>query len=569
MKRLVKLMSFFMLICLGAVMLSGMSSAQGKINLQLKKKADSIVLQWDGSKKETYSVYKKTEKGKFAVIDKVEGKKYTDKNVKSGETYTYYVKLKENKKVKSEHKSAVYLAPPVMKKSAVSNAGITLKWKRTEGAEAYAVYRKAEGEKNKRLICTDKTSFTDTTAEKGIIYTYTVKSVKGKAVSISAKVKVGRLNAPELASLKRSGEGLVLTWKKSEVADNYVIYRKNYDSNKWRKVGKVNSTQLSFEDKTAANGEKYSYFVKATAGDSAGIYEGKSLSATCIKAPAGFTLKRDGKKIKLSWDKKEGATKYQIYKKTGDGKWKKLKESKKASCTDTLKNTKIFVSYKVRAVTEKGKSAFSSVRSNRDVDPSKPMVALTYDDGPHPVNTHRILDVLEKHGARATFFVVGERISAYKDCLERQNDLGCEVANHSFSHASLSSNSDKKVLEEIEKTDNLIKKYSGQTPVLCRAPGGSVGKAAKLTDRPFIHWSVDTLDWSSRSSSKVVSHIKKNVRDGSIILMHDLYSSTAAASEIIIPWLIAEGYQLVTVSEMLEAKGIGIKGGKIYYNAYT
>ena len=105
--------------------------------------------------------------------------------------------------------------------------------------------------------------------------------------------------------------------------------------------------------------------------------------------------------------------------------------------------------------------------------------------------------------------------------------------------------------------------------MLCRAPGGSVGKAAKLLDRPFIHWSVDTLDWQSRSSSKVVSHIKKTVRDGSIILMHDLYGSTAEASEIIIPWLISQGYQLVTVSEMLEAKGINVEGGKIYYNGYA
>ena len=80
---------------------------------------------------------------------------------------------------------------------------------------------------------------------------------------------------------------------------------------------------------------------------------------------------------------------------------------------------------------------------------------------------------------------------------------------------------------------------------------------------------MDTLDWKTLSESYVVKHIKKTVRDGSIILMHDLYGSTAAASEVIIPWLISEGYQLVTVSELLEAREGKIEGGRVYYNGYT
>lgn len=569
MKRILSCISVLMLVLFGVVMFSGATSAQEKINLRLIKKADSIVLQWNGNKKETYSVYKKTGEGKFAVVDKVKGKKFTDKEVKSGENYTYCVKKTDNKKVKSSHKTALYLAPPTMKKTGISNAGVTLKWKKAEGVSAYVIYRKAKGGKTVRLGRTDKESFMDTGAEKGTVYTYTVKSASGKNVSAAATVRAGRLNQPGLVSLKKSAEGLVFTWKKSEAADGYIIYRKNYGTNKWKKVDKVSAEQLSFEDKKVIDGKKYSYFVKATADDACSLYEDKSLSATCSKAPEGFTLKRDGKKIKLTWDKKDGAAKYQLYKKTGEGKWKKLKETDKLTYTDKLKDSKAFVSYKVRAVEGKSKSAFSAVKSNWDIDPKKPMVALTYDDGPHPVNTHRILDVLEKHGAKATFFVVGSRIAAYKDCLERQSKLGCEIANHSFSHVTLSASSDETVLEEIEKTDKLIKKYSGQMPVLCRAPGGSVGRAAALADKPFIQWSVDTLDWKTQSSSYVVGHIKKNVRDGSIILMHDLYGATADASEIIIPWLINEGYQLVTVSEMLEAKGIGIEGGKVYYNGYT
>ncbi len=567
MKKAFKHISFFILICLGAFILSCTVSAKEKIDLQLKKKADSIVLLWDADKKESYTVYKKTGTGKFVKTDKVKGNKYTDKNIKSGETYTYCVK--KSKKIKSEYKSALYLAPVKFNKSSVSNAGITLKWKAADGAEAYIVYRKENGGKNKRLIKTKETSYTDTTSEKGVIYTYTVKAAKDNTKGTGVNVKVGRLDSPALSSLKKSSYGLTLTWKENGQAKEYLIYRKNYGGNKWKKVGKADSSQLSFEDKTAKDGEKYSYFVKAKAGDSVSVYEGESLSATCMKSPEAFTLKKDGKKIKLTWNKKDGAEKYQVYKKTADGKWKKFKETEKLTLTDKIKSSKTFVSYKVRAVTGKSKTAFSPVVSNRDVDVTKPMVALTYDDGPHPVVTHRILDVLERYGARATFFVVGSRITPYKDCLERQAKLGCEIANHSYSHTTLSVSKDKTVLEEIEKTDSLIKKYSGQTSALCRAPGGSVGKAPQITDRPFIQWSVDTLDWKTLSSSYVVKHIKQTVRDGSIILMHDLYGSTASASETIIPWLISEGYQLVTVSELLEARYGGAKGGRVYYNGYA
>lgn len=567
MKKALKSMSLLMIICLGFFMLSGVSYAKERINLELKKKADSIVLTWNGSKKESYTVYKKTGDGKFVKTDKVKGKKYTDKKIKSGETYTYCVK--KSKKVKSEYESALFLAPAVMKKPSVSNAGITLKWKSVEGAEAYVIYRKADGGKSKRLGKTAELSFLDGTAEKGVIYTYSIKSAKGKNVSTASSVKVGKLLTPGLLSLKKSAQGLTLSWEKNETAKEYLVYRKDFGGNKWKKVGKTDALHLSFEDKTAKDGERYYYFVKAKSGDSVSLYEGVFLSEVCIKAPEGFRLKRDGKKMKLTWEKKEGADKYELYKKTGDGKWKKLKETEKLAFTDKIKSSKSYVSYKVRAVIGKSKTAFSDVVSNRDVDPNKPMVALTYDDGPHPVNTHKILDVLERHGARATFFVVGSRITPYKDCVERQAKLGCETANHSFSHVTLSVSKNKTVLEEIEKTDALIEKYSGKAPVLCRAPGGSVGKAAKLTDKPFIHWSVDTLDWKTLSKSYVVNHIKKTVRDGSIILMHDLYGSTAAASEVIIPWLISEGYQLVTVSELLEARYGDIEGGRIYYNGYV
>lgn len=133
MKGFAKLLTVLMLALFGVAVLSGMSMAQEELELKAENKAQGISLQWNGSKKKVYSVYRRTGKGKFTVIGQVKGKKYTDKAVKSGEAYTYCVKLKENKKVKSDRVTKLYLAPPVTKKSSVSNGGITVRWESTEG----------------------------------------------------------------------------------------------------------------------------------------------------------------------------------------------------------------------------------------------------------------------------------------------------------------------------------------------------------------------------------------------------------------------------------------------------
>lgn len=121
---------------------------------------------------------------------------------------------------------------------------------------------------------------------------------------------------------------------------------------------------------------------------------------------------------------------------------------------------------------------------------------------------------------------------------------------------------------EIADANAAIRRYAGAGASLVRAPGGSVnGRVLSLVPYPFINWSVDTLDWSHRSTSKTVQRIKENVSDGSIVLMHDLYYSTGDATKIIVPWLVKRGYQLVTVSEMMEYKGIRLKPGSVYTQA--
>ena len=196
------------------------------------------------------------------------------------------------------------------------------------------------------------------------------------------------------------------------------------------------------------------------------------------------------------------------------------------------------------------------------------MVALTYDDGPHGTYTAQILDVLEKYDARATFFVVGSRIEYYPSQLTRAYNLGCEIGSHTYNHMNLPSNTDSAIKSEMDKTDALIKKYTGEAATIMRPPGGATSsRSLAAVGKPAIMWSVDTRDWEHRNASKTVTHIKNNVYDGAIVLMHDLYSPTAQATKTIVPWLIDNGYQLVTVSELMYYRGIDMKAGSVYRSA--
>lgn len=571
MKKILKILPVLMLICLLAFTVQASdTSEKAAITLKVKNTTNGVYLSWNGNKKTTYSVYRKNEKGKYVKIASPTGKKYTDKEVTSGKKYSYYVR--KTKKIQSAKVSVTYIAAPKIRKASTTDKGLFLRWKAVEGAEKYVIYRRTEKGKFKRLTSTSLLSYTDSTAEKNVKYYYALKAYKDDAYSVQGKeYSAVRLVSPDVTSIEKKYNGLSVSWKKVKAADKYIVYRRQSEKEDWKEIARISSGTLTYKDTAVKTGKSYSYCVNVLIGTKESSFSGKYMSCTYIGAPKEFNLEQKNKKVTLTWKKVSSATGYQLYRKVGDGKWKKHKVlgADEIKFSEKLTSVKDKVSYKIRTITQKGKSAFTKSTSIRYVDPKKPMVALTYDDGPHPTHTHTILDVLEKYDARATFFVVGSRIEPYSDCLERQNKLGCEIGNHSYSHISLSSNPDKTVKEQISKTDKLIKKYSGQICALARAPGGSVGKALKLIDKPFIQWSVDTRDWESRSSKKIVSHIKKTVRDGSIVLMHDLYGSTAKATEEIVPWLIKKGYQLVTVSELMEAKGIKLKEGKIYYNGYS
>lgn len=204
------------------------------------------------------------------------------------------------------------------------------------------------------------------------------------------------------------------------------------------------------------------------------------------------------------------------------------------------------------------------VSSEGAVDPDKPMVALTFDDGPGK-RTMELLEFLEDNNAKATFFMLGQNVSRYEDTLNKMVETGCELGNHSYNHPDLAKLSAAEIKEQMNKSNQLISELSGQSVTVMRPPYGSINATVKENvGLPMVLWSIDTLDWKTRNADATVSHVMENVQDGDILLMHDIHSETIDAVKKLVPKLQAEGYQLVTVSEMAQARGINMENGVKY-----
>ena len=194
----------------------------------------------------------------------------------------------------------------------------------------------------------------------------------------------------------------------------------------------------------------------------------------------------------------------------------------------------------------------------RRVNIEEKIVAITFDDGPHPRYTAEILDVLAEYGVKATFFVIGKNIEQYGSLVCRAAEEGHEIGNHTYTHAALTA-LDRAALErEISDSEGLIEECTGRRPVVFRPPGG---KSSPLVEAivtqnggKIILWDVDTRDWSGRASTEIVETVIQDTVPGSIILFHDYAvgkSTTVEAIKEILPRLCAAGYRFVTVTELL------------------
>lgn len=198
-----------------------------------------------------------------------------------------------------------------------------------------------------------------------------------------------------------------------------------------------------------------------------------------------------------------------------------------------------------------GKGAPALVNGS-DTDCSKvKCIALTFDDGPGP-GTEVILDTLKQYKAHATFMVVGSRVASYADFIKREAAEGHDIGNHTWDHADLTNLSVADAQSEVNRTAQAVVNVIGKRPFMVRPPYGSYNKTLlNAINQPFILWGVDPDDWKDRNADIVYQRVMAAAKPGAIVLSHDLYPTTAAAYQRIIPDLIKQGYTLVTVSDLL------------------
>ena len=206
-------------------------------------------------------------------------------------------------------------------------------------------------------------------------------------------------------------------------------------------------------------------------------------------------------------------------------------------------------------------SPVAEIKVYRSVATEKKQIAITFDDGPHPTLTPRILVILAKYNVTATFFMVGQNVLNYPDAARAVIEAGHEVGNHTFTHPHLANLNEHAIMQEIGKCDDDLEELCEYRPHLLRTPQGALTPSLErcLLDDDYILvlWSLDTRDWEKKSTASVMQAVLDRVQAGDIILMHDYIghnSKTPEALEKIIPALLSQGYEFVTVSELL---GVG------------
>ncbi len=200
-----------------------------------------------------------------------------------------------------------------------------------------------------------------------------------------------------------------------------------------------------------------------------------------------------------------------------------------------------------------------------DETKQRPMIALTFDDGPGEY-TEELINCLVENNAKATFFMLGQNVEAYPEIAKELSDAGMELGNHSYSHPDLVTIGAEAAAQQVSNTDAALKAATGFEATVMRPPGGSFNDSVKAAiDHPLIIWSIDTRDWATKSEDQTYQVVMDNAQDGSVVLMHDIHEWSVKAAIRMIPDLIAKGFKLVTVSELAEAKGKTLQSGNAYY----
>ncbi len=192
------------------------------------------------------------------------------------------------------------------------------------------------------------------------------------------------------------------------------------------------------------------------------------------------------------------------------------------------------------------------------VDTQDKKISVTFDAAWEDYDTDDLIEILSKHNAKATFFIVGEWAQKYPESVKKLYDSGHEIANHSYNHTAYSTLTKKEIREDIEKCNNILASITSCKPTLLRAPSGDYTDtsetAAKETNMRTVQWSVDSLDWRGLTVDEIKSRVLPAVENGSILLFHNAVKNTPQALDEILTQLEKDGYSFVSVSELIFEK---------------
>lgn len=368
-----------------------------------------------------------------------------------------------------------------------------------------------------------------------------------------------------------------LSWQMNKNVSGYKIYQKNAKSDKYTLIKTIDDfSQSEFTVENLDMESFYTFKISAYKSLLGYISEGVSSEPleTCT-LPRGeeieSILEKTPKTLTISWTKGINCDGYEVEYATDSDFSNAKTRIVNSVTTETCRidgltagktyyvRLRSFMNFGGETLYSEYSDVYSATIKNavtaEKIDPDKPVIALTFDDGPdYNGASKKILDVLEKYGVRATFFTVGENAENNPENIKRKVSLGCEIGNHTYSHEQYGS----KVKEsEIVKCSDVIEKITGSRPTVFRSTGGltttAIKNICKKQGMSLYYWTIDTEDWKSRDAKKVYKAAMK-AKDGDIILMHDIYQSTAEAVKKIVPKLLKKGYQFVTVSELVKYK---------------
>lgn len=213
--------------------------------------------------------------------------------------------------------------------------------------------------------------------------------------------------------------------------------------------------------------------------------------------------------------------------------------------------------------------SFSKVLFHPDLQ-QKPMIALTFDDGPKAGVTDWLLDELEKRNVKATFFLIGSQadLPENREIIRRMAEDGHQIGCHTYHHVQMTTLSENQQKEEILQWYQAVSDIIGDFSYAVRPPYGCVNNAVcRSLNVPVILWSVDTEDWTGKSAGEIADYVISEAKDGDIILLHDIFEESVQGAVMALDDLMRRGYTFVTVNDLLADRGIAIQSGKVYRQA--